>query len=61
MYPTNTPECPASADADGNGVMNSSECSGKGSDNVMWWTLNDSNPSFTADQGWVLRRSPVAD
>lgn len=56
-----SPQCPASNDADGNGTMNSSECAGQGAENVMWWTLTQGTASFSNDQGWVVRRSPVAD
>jgi len=56
-----TPECPASNDADANGTVNTSECGGKGAENVMWWTLTSGDATMTADQGWVARRSPIAD
>jgi hypothetical protein len=52
-----TPQC--TDDADGNGTMNTSECTGKGSENVMWWTLTSGNATLSGDQGWVLRRNPV--
>jgi hypothetical protein len=39
--------------------MNTSECTGKGSENVMWWTLTSGNATLSGDQGWVLRRNPV--
>jgi hypothetical protein len=56
-----TPECPISNDADGNGVVNSSECTGKGSDNLMWWTLSTGSGTLSDDQSFVLRSNPVAD
>lgn len=56
-----TPECPASNDADANGTMNSSECAGMGAENVMWWTLTSGTATMSSDQGWVVRRNPVAD
>ncbi len=55
-----TPECPASADTDGNGTVNTSECSGQGAENVMWWTLTDGDAELSGDQEWVLHRNPVA-
>ena len=55
-----SPECPPSNDADGNGTMNSAECGGKGAENVMWWTLTEGKATFTNDQSYVVRRSPVA-
>jgi len=59
---SDTPECPASADANGNGQMNSSECSGQGSENVMWWTYNGDAAAadFSSMQGTVLRQNPIA-
>jgi len=56
-----TPQCDPSNDANGNGTMNSDECSGQGSENVMWWTLTSGNASLSSDQSWVLRRNPVVD
>ena len=56
-----TPECDASNDANGNGTMNSDECSGQGSENVMWWTLTSGSATLSDDQSWVLRRNPVVD
>lgn len=56
-----TPECAAAADANGNGDLNSDECSGQGADNVMWWTLTASTGTMTADQSFILRSNPVAD
>ncbi|HJN78237.1 MAG TPA: M43 family zinc metalloprotease [Myxococcota bacterium] len=59
---SDTPECPASADTNGNGQMNSSECSGSGSENVMWWTNNSDATSadFSSMQGQILRGNPIA-
>ncbi len=56
-----TPKCGPENDTDGNGDLNTAECAGKGAENVMWWTLTSGDASFSADQGWVVRRSPVAD
>jgi len=57
---SDTSKCDASNDGDGNGVVNSSECSGKGAENVMWWTLTSGTATLSSDQGWVGRRNPVA-
>ncbi len=57
---SDTPQCPASADTDGNGTVNTSECAGQGAENVMWWTLTEGDAELSGDQGWVLRRNPVA-
>ncbi len=56
-----TPECPIANDTNGNGTVNSDECAGAGAENVMWWTLTSGDASMSADQGWVVRRNPVAD
>ena len=58
---TDTPECPASADADASGTLSASECAGQGGENVMFWTLTSGTASMSTDQSWVLRRSPLAD
>ncbi len=56
-----TPECPASADADSNGLLDREECAGKGAENVMFWAPSpSSSTTMSADQGWVLRRNPAA-
>jgi hypothetical protein len=56
---SDTPECPASADANSNGVLNTDECAGQGAENVMWWTLTSGTATLSDDQGWVARRNPV--
>jgi hypothetical protein len=58
---SDTPECPISNDSNGNGTMNSDECGGAGAENVMWWTLTEGTATMSTDQGWVVRRNPVAD
>ncbi|RME20575.1 MAG: hypothetical protein D6798_20170 [Deltaproteobacteria bacterium] len=58
---TDTPECPASSDTDGNGLLDREECAGKGAENVMFWAPSvEASTTLTDDQGWVLRRNPVA-
>ncbi|MFT4624412.1 MAG: hypothetical protein ACI8PZ_003071 [Myxococcota bacterium] len=57
-----TTQCTIAEDSNGNGVVNSSECGGKGAENVMWWTLSTAgSPGLTVDQSYVLRRNPLAD
>lgn len=56
-----TPECGPDNDADGNGVMNTTECAANGSDNMMWWTLTADVATTSDDQGFVLRSNPVAE
>lgn len=53
---SDTPECDASKDTNGNGQMNTDECSGSGADNIMFWT--GANTGLSSNQGWVSRRSP---
>jgi hypothetical protein len=53
-----TPEC--SNDANGDGTLQTGECDGSGSGNVMWWTLTEGTATMSADQGWVVRRNPVS-
>ncbi|MCB9777836.1 MAG: hypothetical protein H6742_04670 [Alphaproteobacteria bacterium] len=58
---SDTPECGASANTDGNGYLDREECAGKGADNVMFWApAVDTSDVMTADQGWVIARNPVA-
>jgi len=57
---SDTAKCDASNDSDSNGVVNTTECGGKGAENVMWWTLTSGTATFTSDQGWVGRRNPTA-
>ncbi len=58
---SDTPECPASSDTDGNGLLDRDECAGKGAENVMFWAPStDVSTTMTDDQGWVLQRNPVA-
>ncbi len=58
-----TPECWLdSHDADGSGIVDLGECPDDG--NFMFWEGAPSDgrvtPTMTADQGWVVRRSPWA-
>ena len=54
-----TPECPASNDANGNSLMDASECGGgKGAENVMFWLLSD-NRLFTNNQSFVVLHNPA--
>ena len=58
---SDTPECPASADADSNGLLDREECAGMGADNVMFWApSSDTSTVMSDDQGWVVRRNPAA-
>ena len=52
---SDTPQC---TDDGGDGVMNSSDCGGKGAENTMFWTANENTVSFSDDQGWVMERNP---
>lgn len=55
---SDTPEC---SDSDGDGSLTSAECEGSGAENVMWPTAQvDTATSFSANQGWVVARSPIS-
>lgn len=57
---SDTSECGASANTDGNEYVDREECAGKGADNVMFWAPStDVSTKLTDDQGWVLRRNPA--
>ena len=49
-----TEEC---SDGDGDGTLSTSECGGKGAENLMWWSSGESSSEMTNDQGWVMERS----
>ncbi len=52
-----TPEC---ADGNSDGTVSTSECSGKGAENVMWWAAKTgTSTDFTDDQTWVVSRNAV--
>ncbi len=52
-----TPECP---DGNSDGTVSTSECSGKGAENVMWWAAKTgTSAEFSGDQAWVVARNPV--
>lgn len=57
---SDTPSCPMSADADANGTLSTDECSGTGAENLMWWAASETSTDVSADQGWVVTRSMVA-
>lgn len=52
-----TPECPASHDTNGDGVVSPSECSGFGADNLMFWAPVGEN--VTPEQDQVVDRAFV--
>ncbi len=57
---SDTAACPASNDANSDGVMSPTECAGKGADNLMFWAPQaGSSTALTSDQSWVLRRNPA--
>lgn len=58
---TDVPVCPASADVDGDGSFDAEECRAWDGANFMFWAAADfEQHEATADQGFVLARSPVA-
>jgi hypothetical protein len=56
-----TAECPASANTDGDMIVDNRECAGQGSDNLMFWTTSGQQQQrkLTNDQRFVLLRNPV--
>ncbi|MBI3185839.1 MAG: hypothetical protein HYZ28_27190 [Myxococcales bacterium] len=56
---SDTPECPASYDANKDKVVTSSECKGTGAENLMFWEAGPTASSLSYNQGYVLLRNPV--
>jgi len=54
-----TPVCAASADTDGDGKFELSECADSGADNLMFWSPSNDSRTLSADQASVLMRNPV--
>lgn len=52
-----TPECPVTADMNGDGVLQASECATDGATNLMFWSMG--GEVLTGDQSAVLRRAVV--
>ena len=50
-----TPVCDPLHDADGDGVLAAGECSGFGSENLMFWSGRGRGTELTADQATILR------
>lgn len=56
-----TPECPESADGDGDGFVLARECGAeRGASNLMFWEANPLAQDISADQSEVLRRNPLS-
>lgn len=53
---SDTPECRTDSDRDG--LVSYAECSGRGSENLMFWAAGDDAREITNDQGFVLLRNP---
>jgi hypothetical protein len=55
-----TPECPASANTNGDMTVDNTECAGQDGDNLMFWsTMGQRQRKLTNDQRFVLLRNPV--
>jgi hypothetical protein len=52
-----TPECPAAADQNKDGVLSTSDCSGFDAGNLMFWGTPSGSVGLTPGQGEVVRRS----
>jgi hypothetical protein len=55
-FVADTPECTVQNDFDKNGLVDSSECAGRGAENLMFWTYDLSNPPtvLVPGQAFVL-------
>ncbi len=54
-----TPECGSAQDANKDKLVTSSECSGFGADNLMFWEAGPTASKVSGNQGFVLVRNPV--
>ena len=54
-----TAQCKASNDADFDGYVTTQECSGRGSDNFMFWLAAEGSNRVSDEQGRVVRRNPA--
>ncbi|NOY92416.1 MAG: hypothetical protein GXP55_14575, partial [Deltaproteobacteria bacterium] len=52
-----TPYCDASRDADSDAVLSPDECTGYGTENLMFWSARGGGSELSADQGDILRAS----
>jgi hypothetical protein len=55
-----TPECPDSADANGDGVLTADECEPWDSRNLMFWAATRVSTGLTPEQSDIVRRSALA-
>ena len=57
---SDTPECPASMDANGDGSLSTAEC-GSRANNLMFWQASNqpSEQTLSPAQDWVLLRNPM--
>lgn len=56
---SDTPECPASNDANKDKIVTSSECRSTGAENLMFWEAGETASALSFNQGYVLLRNPV--
>jgi hypothetical protein len=52
-----TPECKATRDANGDGIVDKKECAGFGAENVMFWLA--SGTTLTPNQSYVILRNAI--
>lgn len=55
---SDTPECPKSRDADGDGKVETSECLDHGSKNLMFWQNSEGRERLTAEQRRIIEAYP---
>ncbi len=53
---SDTPECGADQDEDGDKTLSAEECGNLGADNLMFWIDDSRIRNFTEEQGFVMRR-----
>lgn len=54
-----TPECDNGKDRNADGLVDNSECSAAGADNLMFWAAGDAAEKVSADQQFILLRNPA--
>jgi hypothetical protein len=55
---SDTPECPASADLDGDGLLSPEECADYDAGNLLFWT-GSGNTALSSGQAEILLAAPI--
>lgn len=56
---SDTAHCADGSDADGNGILSASECSGADGGNLMFWSPANTSRALTSQQGTVMKTNPL--